>query len=156
MEMRCKPSSVGLRGLNSLASRVLATVEETEALASEFAVAVRPGDLVALEGELGVGKTTFVRGVLRAVGYDGPVRSPTFNLMQVYETTPPILHADLFRVASAVGIGLEDFFATHVSFIEWPDRASELFDDLAWRLSFSFDGDGRRVEIVAPSGRNFA
>lgn len=139
-----------------MASRLLASVAETEAFAAEFAASMRPGDLVALSGELGVGKTTFVRGVLRAIGYDGPVRSPTFNLMQVYDTQPPVVHSDLYRVRSAAGIGLEDYFETHVCLVEWPDREAEWFDDSSWRLSFSFAGDGRRVEIAAPSGRKFA
>lgn len=121
------------------------------ALGAQFAHSLSIGDVVLLDGPLGAGKTTFVRGVLQGLGYAEPVRSPTFNLIQVFETRPPIMHADLYRVASYQGIGIEDYLETHACLIEWPDRAVGLMDfDRAWRVSIAFDGDGRRVTTAPP------
>lgn len=117
------------------------------ALGREFA----PGDVVFLEGDLGAGKTTLVRGLLEGLGHTGAVRSPTFNLLQTFETKPPVLHADLYRVQGAEGIGLEDYFETHVSLIEWPDRAHGLIDPAeAWRVRIDFVPEGRTVEVRRP------
>jgi tRNA threonylcarbamoyladenosine biosynthesis protein TsaE len=109
------------------------------------------GDTVLLFGELGAGKTTLVRGLLEGLGYGGPVRSPTFNLVQTFETAPPVMHADLYRVGSYSGIGLEDYLETHLCLIEWPDRAAGLVDfDLCWRVGIEFDGSGRTVTVLEP------
>ena len=125
----------------------IATLE----LAAKLAPLWKAGDIVALSGELGAGKTTFVRGVLRALGYSELVRSPTFNLLQEFPTTPPILHADLYRVAKATGLGLEDYFSTHLMLVEWPDRLADLLDlDLCWRLDFEFEGEGRKITMRQP------
>ena len=128
-----------------------ASEAETRSAGAWLASRLRSGDVVLLEGPLGAGKTTLVRGVLEALGHKGPVRSPTFNLLQLFETAPPILHADLYRVKSAHGIGLEDYLETHVSLIEWPDRLGGLLEPaLCRRDRISFEGDGRRIEIFEP------
>ncbi|MFZ4509126.1 MAG: tRNA (adenosine(37)-N6)-threonylcarbamoyltransferase complex ATPase subunit type 1 TsaE, partial [Fimbriimonas sp.] len=75
-----------------------ATPEETQAVGAALARNAQPGDLFLLEGELGAGKTTLVRGFLNELGWTGAVRSPTFTLLNLYETNPPVLHADLYRV----------------------------------------------------------
>lgn len=77
------------------------------------------------------------------------MRSPTFNLLQAFDTAPPVLHADLYRVASAEGTGLEDYLDTHVVLVEWPDRLPE--DDLHWRVEIAFGGDGRVARVKAPT-----
>ena len=119
------------------------------ALAKRFKV----GDVVLLEGALGAGKTTLVRGILAGLGWTKEVRSPTFNLLHTYpDLVPPVLHADLYRLASWQGIGIEDYLDTHLCLIEWPDRAAGLMDaDLAWRISIGFEGEGRRVQLEAPN-----
>src|SRR4051812_21064266 len=66
---------------------------------------LRVGDVVFLYGELGAGKTTLVRGFIDALGYEQPVRSPTFNLIHLFPTDPPVMHVDLYRVASHAGLG---------------------------------------------------
>lgn len=107
--------------------------------------------MVLLEGPLGAGKTTFVRGALAALGHTGPVKSPTFSLMQEHDTVPPVLHADLYRVASAAGLGLEDYLVSHLCLIEWPDRLGSLASPQAWRIEIAFaDGDSRRLTITPP------
>ena len=111
------------------------------------------GDVVLLDGPLGAGKTTLVRGLLEALGYDKEVRSPTCNLVQVFETQPPVMHADLYRVKSCVGIGIEDYLETHLCLIEWPDRAVGLVDfGSAWRVEIDFEGDGRVIKVHEPGG----
>jgi tRNA threonylcarbamoyladenosine biosynthesis protein TsaE len=128
------------------------TETEMRALGASLAREFAPGDIVFLEGELGAGKTTLVRGLLEAMGHLGPVRSPTFNLVQTFATNPPILHADLYRVRGAEGIGLEDYFDTHISLIEWPDRAHALIDPAdAWHIRIAFVPEGRVVEVSHPS-----
>lgn len=88
---------------------------------------------------------------MRALDFDGDVVSPTYNLLQVYDTVPPVLHADLYRVADWRGIGLEDYLDSHVVLIEWPDRAIGLVDRSATtRISLEFDGDARIANILRP------
>lgn len=118
----------------------------TRAFGAWLASRVGPGDLVRLEGPLGAGKTTLVRGFLESLGHLGPVRSPTFNLLHVYDTSPPVIHADLYRVSDAAGTGLEDYSESHVLLIEWPDRLGPSRPgDIEVRLSFA--GEGRRAEV---------
>lgn len=128
-------------------ARFCADEAATRALGAEMSQIWRAGDLVLLEGDLGAGKTTFVRGVLEGLGYDGPVRSPTFNLLQTFETEPPVLHVDLYRLPSAAGLGLEEYFESHLVFIEWPDRAPALASLSIWRVRIETEGVGRRVRI---------
>jgi tRNA threonylcarbamoyladenosine biosynthesis protein TsaE len=107
---------------------------------------LRAGDVVFLEGELGAGKTTLVRGMLAGLGWQQDVRSPTFNLMHTYDTQPPVVHADLYRVKSWQGIGLEDYLDTHLCLIEWPDRAQGLVsEDSVLRVHIEFSDAGRVV-----------
>jgi tRNA threonylcarbamoyladenosine biosynthesis protein TsaE len=104
------------------------TPEATERAGAELAARLRPGDVVLVSGELGAGKTTFVRGALRALGVEGPVTSPTFVVGIAYEGRGgPLAHLDLYRLG---GIGDEDpglldpFFAPGtIAFVEWPERA---------------------------------
>jgi tRNA threonylcarbamoyladenosine biosynthesis protein TsaE len=129
-----------------------ASPEATHKIAGELARTLSEGDVVLLQGPLGAGKTTFVRGLLEALGYDGPVRSPTFNLIQTFDTAPPVMHADLYRVRSWEGIGIEDYLESHVCLIEWPDRAKGLVDaGQCVQVSIEFDGAGRQVRILLPS-----
>src|SRR4051812_35400044 len=97
------------------------TEAEMRKLGAELNGRFSPGDVILLSGELGAGKTTLVRGYLEGLGHKETVRSPTFNLIQLFETNPPVLHADLYRLKSYVGLGLEDYLETHVCFVEWPD-----------------------------------
>lgn len=127
------------------------TAESTEAVGAELAKRLVVGDVLLLFGELGAGKTTLTRGYLRALGWMETVRSPTFSLLQVYETEPPVLHADLYRLSDSKGLGLEEYFETHVCLIEWPERLQGLIDESqCWRLVIQPQGDGRRIVLTAP------
>lgn len=117
----------------------------TLAFGVEWSQNLKPGHVVALIGELGAGKTTFVRGVLTGLGQAEPVRSPTFNLIQLYETQPPVLHCDLYRLQGERFDELADFLDSHVCLIEWPDRLPDLPYTHTFR--FAWWGEGRQVEI---------
>ena len=102
--------------------------QETEGLAAALAATLRPGDVVLVAGELGAGKTTFVRGACRALGVRGPVTSPTFTIGRRYDDgSVPVSHLDLYRLA---GLDDEDpalladyIGAERVAFVEWPEIA---------------------------------
>jgi tRNA threonylcarbamoyladenosine biosynthesis protein TsaE len=102
--------------------------QETERLAAALAATLRPGDVVLVAGELGAGKTTFVRGACRALGVRGPVTSPTFTIGRRYDDgSVPVSHLDLYRLA---GLDDEDpalladyIGAGRVAFVEWPEIA---------------------------------
>src|SRR5437016_2217663 len=117
-------------------------------LGARFAGQLRMGDVVLLYGELGAGKTTLVRGFIDALGFEGTVRSPTFNLIQFFATEPPVMHVDLYRVDSHIGLGIEDELATHISFIEWAEKAEGLVSGgEAWRIHINLAAQGRIVTM---------
>jgi tRNA threonylcarbamoyladenosine biosynthesis protein TsaE len=101
---------------------------ETEALAARLAERLESGDVVTVSGELGAGKTTFVRGAAHALGVTGPVSSPTFTIGHRYEAPTPVAHLDLYRLA---GIDpeewgdLEPYFDGTVAFVEWPEHGGD-------------------------------
>lgn len=98
-----------------------------ERFGARIAGALRPGDVVALTGGLGAGKTTLARAIIRAMGHTGEVPSPSFAIIEVYEDLdPPLVHADFYRLArpeEAEELGLEDYRAGGVLIAEWPDHA---------------------------------
>ena len=99
---------------------------ETEELAARLAKALVPGDVVTISGELGSGKTTFVRGACRALGVTAPVTSPTYTIGHRYEGSPDVSHLDLYRftaVSQAEWGDLEPYFDDAVVFVEWPEAA---------------------------------
>ena len=128
-----------------------ATPEETQAVGAALARTAQPGDLFLLEGELGAGKTTLVRGFLNELGWTGAVRSPTFTLLNLYETNPPVLHADLYRVKSARGLGLEDYLDSHVCLVEWPEVGLDVLDGTAatW-VRITPTAEGRLIRVTRP------
>jgi tRNA threonylcarbamoyladenosine biosynthesis protein TsaE len=105
-----------------------ASPEETEALAGRLAAHLRAGDVVAVSGELGAGKTTFVRGAARALGVAEPVSSPTYTLGHRYEAPTPVAHLDLYRVGGLAAEewgDLEPYFDGTVAFVEWPEHGGD-------------------------------
>lgn len=137
--------------MSAIEKLTAANEAETRAIGASLAHRLKAGDVVLLDGPLGAGKTTLVRGLLEELGVGEPVRSPTFNLIQTFPTQPSVMHADLYRVKSYEGIGIEEYLDSHLCLIEWPDRARGLIDeDLAWKVHIDFQGDGRVIRIEAP------
>jgi tRNA threonylcarbamoyladenosine biosynthesis protein TsaE len=125
---------------------VARTEADTAALGAALALCVRSGDIIALEGPLGSGKTVFARGFIRALcGENTVVPSPTFTLVQIYDAPEfPVWHCDLYRLGDeddALEIGLEEAFADAVTLIEWPDRLGRWLPNR--RLSVAFAGEDR-------------
>jgi tRNA threonylcarbamoyladenosine biosynthesis protein TsaE len=105
-----------------------ASPEETEAVGARVAGALSPGDVVTVSGELGSGKTTFVRGACRALGVTENVTSPTFTIGHRYHGRVPVAHLDLYRftsVSPAEWGDLEPYFEDTIAFVEWPEAAGE-------------------------------
>lgn len=125
------------------------------ARAAALAAVLRPGDTIALSGELGAGKSTFARALIRALGWEGEVPSPTFTLVQGYDPPDvrvPVWHVDLYRLAGpddADALGLFETDAALV--IEWPERLGDRLPAAALRLMISGSGDAPRHLTWAPS-----
>jgi tRNA threonylcarbamoyladenosine biosynthesis protein TsaE len=130
---------------------VTASPEETESLAAEVAARLRPGDVVWVAGDLGAGKTTFVRGAARALGVAGPVSSPTFTIGHRYEAPIPVAHLDLYRLAGihAEEWGdLEPYFDGSIAFVEWPEHGGDWLPAARAVVTLSHvDETHRRVRI---------
>jgi tRNA threonylcarbamoyladenosine biosynthesis protein TsaE len=132
-----------------------ASPEETEALGAALAAELEPGHVVLVAGELGAGKTTFVRGAARALGVQAPVTSPTFTIGARYHGRVPVAHLDLYRLgghldAEDPGL-LEDYLtADAIAFVEWPDAAApELGDRRLRHVRLAHAGaDARTVEVT--------
>ena len=136
------------------APRTTASARETEALAAELAAGLRPGDVVLVRGEMGAGKTTFVRGACRALGISGPVTSPTFTIGRRYEAPGgPVSHLDLHRLADLRDEDpalLADYLEPDaVAFVEWPEAAAHELGDRATLdvLLRHAGGDRREIEV---------
>ena len=134
---------------------MLADEAATEALGRWIAAEVRPGDVVALSGGLGVGKTTLTRAILEALGHRGEVPSPTFAIVQPYEETdPPVWHVDLYRIEDAGELdelGL-DSAGEAALIVEWPERAGAGAWPEALHLTLDFaDGGARRLTAKVPA-----
>lgn len=120
------------------------------------ALAGRAG-IVYLRGDLGAGKTTLVRGLLRALGHSGPVRSPTFTLIEPYDDlTPPIQHLDLYRVADPeelLYLGLTDLLdGRTLLLVEWPERGAGVLPPPDLAIDIAYAGESRRVRVQAAAG----
>jgi tRNA threonylcarbamoyladenosine biosynthesis protein TsaE len=101
--------------------------EESERVAAALAAELEPGDVVTVSGELGTGKTTFVRGACRALGVEGPVTSPTYTVGHLYHGRVDVSHLDLYRfegVSNAEWGDLERYFEGAVVFVEWPEAGA--------------------------------
>ena len=135
-------------------TRDLPSDAATEALGAAIAPLLRAGDVVALYGELGAGKTTLARSLITQRGYKGDVPSPTFTLVQIYDLTPvAVWHFDLYRIddsAEVIELGVEEAFADAISLIEWPERMEALLppDRLDVVLTYLGEDEGRRVVLV--------
>ena len=132
----------------------LANEAATLTLGAQLATLPCP-QVVYLHGDLGAGKTTLVRGALRALGYEGAVRSPTYTLLERYELDGQVIvHFDLYRLADPEelhALGLRELLEeAAMLFFEWPERGEGLLPPATLTLRFDLEGDGRRVHGTVP------
>jgi tRNA threonylcarbamoyladenosine biosynthesis protein TsaE len=128
-----------------------ASPSATEAIGAELAGRLAVGDVVTVSGELGSGKTTFIRGACRALGIDAPVTSPTFTVGHRYLGTPDVSHLDLYRfvsVSPAEWGDLEPYFDDAICFVEWPEAAEGALPPVRAAVMLRHaNGDRRLVSI---------
>jgi tRNA threonylcarbamoyladenosine biosynthesis protein TsaE len=131
-----------------------ASPEETEALAGRLARRRAPGDGVLVSGDLGTGKTTFVRGACRALGVTGRVTSPTFTIGHRYRGAPDVSHLDLYRfrgLSAAEWGDLEPYFEDAVVFVEWPEAGAGTLPPERARVTLAHVApERRRIHVDAP------
>ena len=130
-----------------------ASAEETEAVAARLAARLDTGDVVTVSGDLGTGKTTFVRGACRALGVVQPVTSPTFTIGHRYRGRVEISHLDLYRFAGlspAEWGDLEPYFEGAVAFVEWPEAGAGVLPPARVAVALAHvDPERRRVRLDA-------
>lgn len=137
----------------STTQRFLADEEATARLGEDLAMALRPGDVLALSGDLGAGKSTLARALVRALADDDrlDVPSPTFTLVQSYDARFPVHHFDLYRLGSASELdelGFDEALATGAALVEWPDRAEGALPTTAIRVELEHQGEGRLTRLT--------
>ena len=141
--------------LEKLAAGVAtSTAEETEVLAGELAMHLPENATLALHGDLGAGKTTFIRGLARAWEINEPVTSPTFNLYTIYEGKRQLIHLDAYRLASADDLDalmIQDFMREPWCFaVEWPERIAASIPEDAWHLYLEITSERKhRIRLEA-------
>lgn len=125
---------------------------QTEDIGARLAQALTGGEVLALYGGLGAGKTAFTRGLARGLGIARPVTSPTFTLLHQYKGRLALNHFDVYRLSSveeAEDIGIDEIMeADGVTVIEWPERVEELLDDRTIVIKIEGSGDEPRVLTV--------
>ena len=137
--------------------RHLADEAATRAFGAQLARVVVPGMSLHLHGDLGSGKTTLVRGLLRGLGYDGRVKSPTYALVEVYMVSRlNLYHFDFYRFRDPKEwreAGFDEYFnEASVCLVEWPEKAAGLLPAADVDITLAFAGDGRRLSLDAGSG----
>lgn len=127
--------------------------EETLAVAAQFAATLIPNSIVALTGDLGAGKTTFVKGLAEALGSSDIVQSPTYVYLQEYAASIPLFHFDLYRMHKAedfLAMGFDEYFSKEgITLIEWPQRISKLLPPTTFHIHIeTFSEEGRTISFT--------
>ncbi len=141
--------------MNSMISH---SPDETLAYAAKLATRLSPGDVIALSGDLGAGKTIFARGLAMALGVKSPISSPTYTIQHSYRGSAwEIHHIDLYRLTSPDDVDMLDlrdcWQGNAITIIEWPDRAENLLPQRTWhiRISPGHNKEQRIIEVVPPT-----
>jgi tRNA threonylcarbamoyl adenosine modification protein YjeE len=133
----------------------LPALSATTALGARIAAVLRIGDLVALEGDLGAGKTTLARAILQSLGVEEDVPSPTFTLVQEYETPRlTVRHFDLYRLekpSEIAELGLDDALFDGAALVEWPERAGNLLPGDRLHVALSLNAGTRHAHLRGPA-----
>jgi tRNA threonylcarbamoyladenosine biosynthesis protein TsaE len=131
--------------------------EETERAAAALAVHLEPGDVVTVAGELGAGKTTFIRGACRALGVEGPVTSPTYTVGHLYRGRVPVSHLDLYRfdgISDAEWGDLERYFEDAVAFVEWPEAGAGFLPEARAGVRLRHLGGRHRLIVLSSAEKS--
>ena|SRR3990167_161132 len=125
--------------------------EDTIRFGTYFAKQIRPKTIVALKGNLGAGKTTFVQGFLQGLAISDLAQSPTFTFMQIYQGTVPIYHFDLYRLKSSedfIALGFEEYIHSNaISMIEWPEIIQSILPPHTLLIEFQHEHIGRTAKV---------
>lgn len=133
----------------------ISNLKQTQELALAFSKVLKPSMVILLNGDLGSGKTTFVKGVVSALGCKDLVTSPTFTLLNTYNAKFPIYHFDMYRLSSAeeaMNVGFEEYFDKNtldgVCFVEWPENVDGLIRDVDYVIDIEKTGENKRVVTI--------
>lgn len=128
--------------------------EETLELAQNFESEKFPNMVICLNGELGSGKTLFVKGIAQALGINDSITSPTFTIVKEYNGEFPLFHFDVYRLdGNTDGVGIEDYFSKNgVVVIEWANTIKDILPDERLDIKFKVVGENKRVLIIEPHG----
>lgn len=130
--------------------KILTSLADTEAVAGELAQRLTSPAVVAFTGELGAGKTTFIKYLCRHLGYTGEVTSPTFTIMNCYEGSVPIYHYDMYRLSGAdalYDIGYYDYEDSGISLIEWSENVRDGLEGDIITVELKYHGEHRKITI---------
>lgn len=138
----------------------LADEAATQRLGRFLAGSVQAGDVIALDGPLGAGKTTLVRALVEELGGDpAEVSSPTFTLLNRYDARLPVVHVDAYRLqgpGALAGLGFDELAEDGIGIIEWAERVLPVLSSAhTWRVVLSHRADGREAQVAPPPGRSF-
>ncbi|MFD2369627.1 tRNA (adenosine(37)-N6)-threonylcarbamoyltransferase complex ATPase subunit type 1 TsaE [Brevibacillus sp. GCM10020057] len=135
----------------------LSGVEETHRFAESLAASLKPGDFLALEGDLGAGKTTFTQGLGRGLGVRQVVNSPTFTIIKEYQGRLPLYHMDVYRVGDDVdSLGLDDyFFGEGVCVVEWASLIEDVLPADRLTVFLRAAGEDERLIELVPQGERY-
>ncbi len=157
--LRQAQDELGLEYMPNIANFTDISLADLERLAAGISVILRPGDAILLEGDLGAGKSTFCRAVIRALGVTEDIPSPTFTLVQIYETKiGPVWHCDLYRIKDAFEIselGIDEAFENAITLIEWPDRLGPYAPRFGLTLSLSFTDKAETRNLCFQGGEDW-
>jgi tRNA threonylcarbamoyladenosine biosynthesis protein TsaE len=130
--------------------------EETLAWAEEFGKSLKPGDMVALYGNLGAGKTVMSRGICKGLGFEGAVCSPTYTILHEYPNEPAIFHFDLYRLEPGTElyeVGFDhDYLSRGVTLIEWPERLADDIGDITHKITIEILSETERQMTLETFG----
>ena len=117
-------------------TNIMSSYLDTQKLGEEFSKNINSGDIILLYGDLGSGKTTFIKGILKGLKFSGEVTSPTFSLINEYDANKKVIHIDCYREENLdrwINLGIEDYFnKSNIVIIEWPEILENIIPD-KWR-----------------------
>lgn len=130
---------------------------ETIEVAQNFESEKFPDMIICLNGELGSGKTIFVKGIANALGIIDPITSPTFNIIKEYDGEMPLYHLDVYRLDGKTdGVGIEEYFTKNgIVLIEWADSIQDILPEERLDIKIKVAGENKRVLVITPHGQKY-